>query len=117
MEILNLIFTWIIGPGVTLVLGGIIGKKMANAEAAKKTAEVKTNELDNVSAAIAIWRETAEILNTKLAGRDDAINELKLQLEKVIAQNKELLRDMTILKKDYKKLSDSYNALKKSIEQ
>ena len=122
MEILNLIFTYVIGPAVTLLFGGWIGKRMAKAEAAKKDAETakelnesKALELENIQTGLKIYREMTEDLTNRLKEREGALMDLKHQLEEIASQNKELLTKMTHLERDYSKLQKNYNDLKNSI--
>lgn len=122
MEIVNLIFTWVIGPTVTLLIGGWVGSRMAKAEAAKKDAETakelnesKALELENIQTGLKIYREMTEDLTNRLKEREGALMDLKLQLEEIASQNKELLTKMTHLERDYSKLQKNYNDLKNSI--
>lgn len=116
-EILTQLFQYVIGPGLTLWGGSWFGRRQERLDNKKKAAETAGNEIQNTEGAIKIWREMAEALEAKLATRDNQMTELKMQLDQVFQQNTELLKDMTILKKDYAKLLVNYNELKKSIKE
>lgn len=103
-------YLYVIAPVVAGLVGWFTGRR-------KQNAETKTDELANVTEAIKIWREMAEDFKTQLTEKDSALNDLKVQMQVITDQNKELLLKMTALEKDYSKLQKNYNDLKNNLKQ
>lgn len=116
-EILTQIFQYVVGPALTLWGGSWFGRRQERLDGAKKMAETAGNEIQNTEGAIKIWREMAEALEDKLSTRDNQMAALQNQVNLVFEQNRVLLKDMAILKKDHAKLLVNYNDLKKSIKE
>jgi len=96
------IFSYGIGP----VIGGFVGWFFTRK---KQNQEVKSSELDNVEAAIKIWREMSESLKTE-------VQDLRRQLAEINGQNEELLKRLGAVEKDYSGLLKNYKALKNKLK-
>lgn len=115
-ELIQILSTFVITLLSATPIINWLNKRKYVAESKAIEDQNKTTELQNVEGAIKIWREMAESLETKLSERDNSLNELKSQLEVITNQNKEMIEQMTALKKDYDKLEQNYNTLEKSLK-
>ena len=104
MNTMDLWMTYAIGPTITVILSYftyLFGRK-------KTIAETKTTELDNTEKAISIWRQLAEDITGQLKVRDELIAGMKLQMDMILSQNSELL-------KQNQKLISKVNLLEKDL--
>jgi hypothetical protein len=85
---------------ITSFLTYKIGKKKANAIAQK-------TELENVSDAIRIWRETAESFAVKSEKQSHEMHILIQQNKELLAQNKVLVSKIERLEREIEKLKKS----------
>ncbi len=112
MSQLELWLLYVIGPLIAIVSSSVafvFGRK-------KAVAETKASELDNTEKAIEIWRKLAEDFVAQLKQRDEIISSMKLQMDMILSQNSELLKQnksllskVNLLEKDLGKLRTMKN--------
>lgn len=107
MELISLLLNLILGGGFIVTLVTLRAqRKKANAEAKGADANAESTELDNVSKAIAIWRDSAEAsegrykqllenyiaIAGKLTGMECKMTELESTVKKLTETNKQILK-------------------------
>lgn len=110
---MNEIAGYVIPPLAVAFTTWIFARRKNKAEADIVEADAKANELENVDAAITIWREIAQNLQVELKNQQQSFDD---KLDAISVQNKELLKKFTALEEDYNSLKKSYQGLKKQIE-
>lgn len=117
MSNLELFMMYVGGPVITIVASYFTflqGRKKTNAE-------VKTNELDNTSKAISIWRDlaqnVAQDVTAQLESREELIMTMKSQMDMILKQNAELIEQNAKLLKQNKELISRVNHLEKDIQE
>lgn len=106
------IMTWVGGPIITFIVSAgtfWLGRKKTNAE-------VKSNELDNVVKAVAIWQKMAEDMATQLEQRDSLIEELKSKIDVLSIQIGDVNKQNLTVIKENKELIQKLNYLSKQVE-
>lgn len=107
MELISLLLNLVLGGGFFISLLTIRAqRKKANAEAKGADANAESTELDNVSKAISIWRESAQAsenrykellenyisIASKMTGMECKMTELETTVKKLTATNNLILK-------------------------
>lgn len=95
-----------IGTAIGGLFGFFASKRISAANAKAKELQNKRTEID-------IYQDTISNFDKLLNVRDEAITELKKQLEIVIGQNKELLEKVSKMEREQLSLQQSYKELEK----
>lgn len=115
MSTIEIIFTYGVGPIITIIGTWVAFKTKQKKDADKAELIARKSELENVEKAIKIWSDSAERLEKSVLSRDKEIEALKIQLNEISSQNKSLLQKLNQLEKDYSQLDKNYKELKKEL--
>jgi len=109
---MEMIMMYVIGPAMT-----IVGTVVAYLQGRKKsTAEARTVELANKRTEIDIYKDTIANFDTLLKVRDEAIEEMKKQMDHIAAQNATLLNQNIEVLAQNRKLLKTVNQLEKELQ-
>ena len=83
-EIISLILNVVLGGGLIVTLITLKStKKQAEADAQKALAVAKATEIENVDAAVKIWRELAEKMSERQVGLSEQVEELSVEVRRL----------------------------------
>ncbi|WP_157363812.1 hypothetical protein [Alkaliflexus imshenetskii] len=82
-----------LGSGLVVTLSTLRAiRKEAGAKAQRAIAEARTNELQNVEAAIRIWRETAQDMSDKYESVSTQVDLLRKEVKRLNTINNKILK-------------------------
>lgn len=83
-ETISLVLNFLLGGGLIVTLITLKStKKQAEADAQKALAIAKASEIENVDAAVKIWRELAENMAERQAGLSEQVEELSVEVRRL----------------------------------
>lgn len=83
-DIISLVLNVVLGGGLIVTLITLKAtKKQAEADAQKALAAAKASEIENVDAAVKIWRELAEKMEERQTGLSQQVEELSLEVRRL----------------------------------
>jgi len=92
-EILSLILNVLLGTGFLVTFVTLKSAKLeAAAKAEKAVAEVKSSEIQNVEAAIKIWRDMAESMATQNSEIMNEVEKLRMEVNRLRLMNNKIVR-------------------------
>jgi len=92
-EILSLILNVLLGTGFLVTFVTLKSAKLeAAAKAEKAVAEVKSSEIQNVEAAIKIWRDMAESMATQNSEIMNEVEKLRMEVNRLRLINNKIVR-------------------------
>ncbi len=93
IELVSLVLNLVLGGGLIVSFFTIRAqKKEANAKAQKAVAEATTNEIQNVEAAIKIWREIAQDMAEKYESVSAQVEQLSKEVKRLNTINNRIVK-------------------------
>lgn len=93
VEIISFVLNLVLGTGFIVTLSTLRStKKEAHAKAMIASAEAKSNELQNVEAAIKIWRDIAQSMADKYDAVSNQVEELNREVKRLNSINNKIAR-------------------------
>lgn len=113
-EIISLLLNLTLGTGLVVTLSTLRStKREAHAKALKASAEAQKNELENVEAAIKIWRDIAQNMTENYEAVNKQVDDLRKEVKRLNTINSKIARLLTKITPD--NLEKMVNEIKKEL--